>query len=175
MALFEIEQKYRVRNPEHIRKQLKAFGIRKIKSGREHNEFFDFRGMLQGKKLALRLRRSQNANALLTLKGPRLRHRYSKRFELQMPVSYRGTKTMLRFMGFHIVKQYTKKAREEFQAGSARIFLDYIPKLGWFLEIEGTSEQISRLSRNLGLKTRDREERSYLQLLSRPALARHAK
>ncbi len=166
MAVFEIEQKYRVRDPKRIRKKLKTLGLRKVKSGREQNEFFDLRGILKKKKLALRLRRFEMGRAYLTLKGPRLRHRYNKRLELELPVSYSRAKTMLHAAGFRLIKKYVKRVREEFRSGSARVFLDCVPKLGWFLEIEGTSRDISRFACRLGLAKRDREERSYFKMLS---------
>lgn len=166
MAFFEIEQKYRVGDPIAIRKRLKQLRIRRVRAGREYSEFFDVQELLKKKKLALRLRRFQGGEASLTLKGPRQPHRYSKRFELELPVSYWRTKAMLCSSGFRCVKAYTKQAKEDFRTGSAKISLDYISKLGWFLEIEGVSSDISRLARKLGFKTADREERSYFEMLS---------
>ena len=167
MAFFEIEQKYRVRDPKSVRRKLKALGIRKVRSGREESEFFDCQGILKKKKMALRLRRFQTGEAHLTLKGPALRHRYSKRFELELPVSYRQTRATLRALGFRAVKKYVKQLKEDFRAGASKISLDHLSKLGWFLEIEGAPEQISRLERRLGFKASDREKRSYFQLLFR--------
>ena len=163
MKLFEIEQKYRIKNPKTIRAFLKKIGARKIAAGSEQNEFFDRRHSLSKQKIAMRLRRHHRQSAL-TLKGPRVKGLFSKRMEIEAPVDYQLIKKILRFSGFKIIRKY-KKRREIYRFQKALITLDRLPKFGWFLEIEGAKKTILRIERKLGLTPSDREKRSYLHML----------
>jgi len=163
MGFFEIEQKYRLKDPKPFRAALKKMGARKIAEGAEANEFFDRGKQLRGKRLALRLRQ-YGKKAVLTLKGPRLKSRFTKRIEIETPVIYRSMKTIFGLAGFKVVMHY-KKERELYRFGKSLVALDWLPRLGRFLEIEGEPQAIKKIERRLGLQTKDREERSYLQML----------
>ena len=163
MGSFEIEQKYRLKDPAKVRAVLKKMGARKIAGGSETNEFFDRGKELRGKKLAMRLRQF-GGKAVLTLKGPRLASRFTKRMEIEAPVNYRPLKTILGLAGFKVVMRY-KKERELYRLGKSLITLDRLPGFGRFLEIEGRSQEIARLASKLGLQAQDREARSYLQMM----------
>ena len=106
MKLFEIEQKYRVKDPKAVRVLLKKFGAQKIAGGPEKNEFFDRQGVLSSKKIAMRLRRF-GKEAVLALKGPRIRSRFTKRMEIEAPVDYGPVKTILQLS----VKEFNFSAR----------------------------------------------------------------
>ena len=163
MKFFEVEQKYRIGDPKAVRALFKKVGARKISGGLEENEFFDRNGLLGARKIALRLRRS-GKKATLTLKGPRLRSRFTKRLELETPVDHGPVKTILQLSGFKVVRSYKKK-RELFRLGKCFVTLDRLRKFGWFLEIEGPVSAIAGFERKLGLKKSDREKKSYLQML----------
>lgn len=163
MSFFEIEQKYRLKDPAKVRRTLKKIGALKIAGGIETNEFFDRGKQLRNKQLAMRLRQF-GGKATLTLKGPRLKSRFTKRMEIEAPVDYRPLKTILGFAGFRIVMHY-KKERELYRLGKNLITLDRLSGFGWFLEIEGRSLAIKRIEKKLGLTRADREECSYLQML----------
>lgn len=163
MKSFEIEQKYRVKNPMQIRAILKELGAKKIAGGSETNEFFDRQGSLSRKRIALRLRRF-GKKATLTLKGPRLRSRFTKRPEIEAPADYQPIKKILRLSGFRVIRRY-QKDRELYRLGKALITLDWLRKFGWFLEIEAQAGVIARLERKLQLGRADREKRSYLHML----------
>ena len=164
MKFFEIEQKYRIATPNRIRKKLQALGAKRISSGKESNILFDARKMLRSKKSILRLRRGANGKASLTFKGPRLKGRFKKRIEVEMPVEYKITKTILGWIGFRKVLEYSKR-REEFIMKKAHIALDYLSGKGWFLEIEASPRDIHAVAKKLGLNSKDEEPRSYLQIL----------
>ncbi|HOW58311.1 MAG TPA: class IV adenylate cyclase [Candidatus Omnitrophota bacterium] len=164
MKFFEIEQKYRLADPKPVRAILKKLGAKKISSGAESNEFFDKDHFLKKQKIALRLRRSAGKKATLTLKGPRLASKFTKRMEIETPVDYRATKSLLRFLGFKVHRQYTKN-RESYKLGRAMVTVDYLEKFGWFLEIEAQPREIARLAKEIGLRQKDREGKSYLQML----------
>jgi len=160
---FEIEQKYRIKRPGEIRSILKKIKAKKIASGKEINEFFDHKGSLRSKKIALRVRR-YDGKSVLTLKGPRLRSAYTKRMELEMSVDYHSIRRILTLSGLKPFMKY-QKFRELYRLGKADIALDKLNRFGWFLEIEGTVREISRVAKALGLKDSDRERRSYLGML----------
>lgn len=161
---FEIEQKFKLKNLSLVRRRLKRLGAKKKKSFVEHNEFYDYRGLLRRKKSILRLRRKGANGGWLAFKGPRLKAKYTKRVEIEMPVDWERAKAILLLTGFRKVFQYSK-FREEFNVSSCLVTLDRLPKFGWFLEIEANARNIHRLVKKLGLENRDREERSYLELL----------
>jgi predicted adenylyl cyclase CyaB len=158
MKSFEVEQKYRVKEPRAMRDLLKKIGAKKISGGLESNEFFDCGGSLARKKMALRLRRF-GRQATLTLKGPRLRSRFTKRLEIEEAVDYRPLKTILLLAGFRVLGSYWKK-RELFKLGRTIVALDFLKKFGWFLEIEGRPQAIAHYEEKLVLSRVDHEERS---------------
>lgn len=163
MRSFEIEQKYRCKSLTPFRKKLIQLKARLVNQGFESNELWDKKGELQSKKSVLRLRR-HGKTVELTFKGPRLKSQYSKRIELQTSVEYAPIKAILETLGFQIVRHYSKK-REVYQWGNLLVTLDVLPRLGSFIELEGSAKDITQASKQLGLSEEDREERSYLAML----------
>lgn len=163
MAFIEIEQKYRLKSPLEARVFLKRLRAKKVAQGREANEIFDKDGFLGRQKVVLRLRRFCGKTTL-TLKGPRLRDKFSRRMEIETPVNDGAAKAFLDFLGCRRVLQYIKK-RELYRLGAAQVAIDFLPKFGWFLEIEGPSKMISQIEKKLELSKSDREEKTYLQML----------
>ena len=164
MGFFEIEQKYRLKDPAKLRAILRKIGAKRVASGVEINEFYDKSDFFKKQKVALRLRRFGSGPATLTLKGPRLLSKFTKRMEIETPIEYAAAKAILRFLGCRRVRQYSKK-RETYQFGKVFVVVDFLKKFGWFLEIEGRAPEIWKIEKKLGLHARDREERSYLQML----------
>jgi len=164
MGFFEVEQKYRLKDPAKTRALLKTLKARKIASGLEINEFYDRNGSLKKQKTALRLRRFGKPPAVLTLKGPRIKNKFTKRLEIEAPVEYATAATILKLAGFRRVRQYRKK-REAYKLWNTLVVIDRLTRFGWFLEIEGRGRDIARVAARLGLKDKEREERSYLQML----------
>lgn len=164
MKCFEIEQKFRLRDPGAIRSILKRNRAKKISAGKECNEFFDRKKFLRKQKIALRLRHWGGRKALLTLKGPRLKAKFTKRFEIETPILYPLARKLLKRLGLKICMRYSKQ-RETYRWGSALVVLDHLKGFGWFLEIEAAPRKIVWLAKEMRLGSRDREEKSYLQML----------
>ena len=162
MNFYEIEQKYRTANPRKIRLLLKQMRAKKIRSGREYNELYDRNKFFSQRGCLLRLR-SVGKKGWLTFKGPCLKSKYKKRFEMEIPADPVATKKILKLSAFNIIARYVKQ-REEYQLGRSHVCLDFLAKEGWFVEIEAASREIAPIAKKLGLKTKDREERSYLQM-----------
>ncbi len=163
MRSFEVEQKYRCVNLPAVRKKLIGFKAHLINQGFEQNEIWDVAGKLARKKSVLRLRRHGKV-VELTFKGPRLKSKYSKRIEFQSPVEYEPTKAILTALGYRISKKYSKK-REVYRLGRLVATLDSLPRLGSYVELEGSVQDITRVAAQLGFREKDREERSYLAML----------
>ncbi len=75
-------------------------------------------------------------------------------------------RVLLQAAGFKVARKYSKK-REEFLLGKAHVTIDQLQKKGWFLEIEGKPAEIAGLEKKLGLSAKDREERTYLEILEK--------
>lgn len=164
MPGYEIEQKYRLKDPGATRRELAALGARPIGKARESDTFFDRgSGELRRKRCVLRLRRA-GTNAYLTFKGPRLRSQFKKRVEIEMPVDFRKTRELLASLGYRVFASVSK-TREKYKLRGTLITLDFVSGAGWFAEIEGRAVDILKISRRLGLH--QREERSYLELAGR--------
>ncbi len=167
MKSYEVEQKYRLKNPAAARKVLRDMGAKKIRSGFESNELFDFSGILRSCSSVLRLRRFGNEKqGLLTFKGPCLKSRYKKRVEIETLILWGKARALLQDAGFEIARKYSK-SREEFLLAKTHVTLDRLREKGWFLEIEGKPAEIANLEKKLGLSAKDRENRTYLQILEK--------
>jgi predicted adenylyl cyclase CyaB len=164
MRFFEIEQKYRLKDPKKVRGLLKRMGARKVASGMETNEFYERGDFFSKQQVALRLRRFGRGPALLTLKGPRIKAHFTKRMELETPVEYATARAILKFLGCQVFRQYAKK-RELYKLGKTIVTVDFLEKFGWFLEIEGQPQAIKKIEKRLGLTHADREAKSYLHML----------
>jgi predicted adenylyl cyclase CyaB len=164
MRFFEIEQKYRLKDPVKVRAVLKKIGAKRITSGVEANAFYDRDGFFRKQQVVLRLRRFGRGLATLTLKGPRIKARFTKRMEIETPVDFKAAEAFLKFLGYQVWERYSKR-RELYKCGQTVVTVDFLKKFGWFLEIEGQPPSIRTIEKKLGLRNGDREERSYLQML----------
>lgn len=161
MPKFEIEQKFRVRNPALIRKKIKALGAKKLSSGFEQNQVFDLTKL--GAKGILRLRKS-GKEGKLTFKGPRMDGLYKKRVEVESSVDYDRMNSIFGLLNWKPFFCY-EKMREEYCLGKVLITLDRVKGHGWFTEIEASEKLIQKTARQLGFTNADREERTYLEIL----------
>ncbi|MGH8100734.1 MAG: class IV adenylate cyclase, partial [Chthoniobacterales bacterium] len=104
----------------------------------------------------------------LTLKGPRQNGHQKTRMEVETPVKYEAAKRILELLDFRVKESYSK-IREEYGLNGSVVCLDHIPTVGWFVEIEGSPRKISDTARRLGLRSTDREHRSYRRLIKEAA------
>jgi predicted adenylyl cyclase CyaB len=164
----EREQKYRVADISPIRTRLLRLGAEAHASGFERNELFDCDDRLRREGRKLRLRRHGTKIAVLTLKGPRLTGSHKTRMEVETPVEYEAAKRILQLLDFRVKETYSK-LREEYRLYGCPVCLDHIPSSGWFVEIEGPTGKIREIAGRLGLRSADREDRSYRKLIKRAA------
>jgi predicted adenylyl cyclase CyaB len=163
-ASVEREQKYRVARLDAIRRRLLKLGAQVHASGFERNELYDCNDRLGRQGLKLRLRCHGGKIARLALKGPRQNGRHKTRMEVETPVEYEAAKRILELLDFRVKETYSK-AREEYCLDGCAVCLDHIPNTGWFVKIEGSQRKINQTARSLGLRSADREHRSYRKLI----------
>ncbi len=166
MNPFEIEQKYRLKNPAALRSKIKKLGAKLLRQGFEKNELWDYQNQVRSKGAVLRLRETKKGG-LLTFKGPKLKSQFKRRVEVETSVKPHAVRKLFQKMGFRVIARY-QKTREEYQLEKSHITIDYLRGHGWFSEIEASPKEIHRLERALGFTKKDREERTYLELVYGP-------
>ena len=168
----EIEAKYRLRDPEALRRLLIERGARCEGLLHENDTLFDTTdGQLHRAGCGLRLRAWSAAEgaldktAVLTFKGPRQSSMLKIREELETTISDAPTMiTILERLGFRPAVGYEKR-REVWWLQSCEICVDEMPQLGWFAEIEGPNEQaVTELIDELNLEPADLIQDTYVSL-----------
>lgn len=171
----ELELKLRIADPDRVRAALTAVGAERVGAELEVNHIFDtpaqtlFRAG-QGLRLRDRLELPDRTArpAILTFKGPIEDAAYKQREELESAVGDPIALTaILGALGFERVVVYEKR-RETWRAGECLAELDELPRLGWFVELEGPSAAaLETLVARLGLSATERIEDTYVALAVR--------
>ena len=119
-------------------------------------------GRLSRAGTALRLRRDHD-RAFLTVKGPVLPGPVKSREEFETSIdNARVGALMLARLGFQPYFR-SQKYREEYTVGDTHVMLDEAP-VGVFIEVEGTPDQIRRVTALLGRTPADYQLDSYMGL-----------
>jgi adenylate cyclase class 2 len=171
----ELELKLRIAEPAALRAALEAAGAEPLGAMLEINHIFDTPARTlyrAGQGLRLRERLALPARtalpAVLTFKGPIEDAVWKQREELESTVGDAGAAAaILAALGFERVVVYEKR-RETWRVGECLAELDELPRLGWFVELEGPSRaaleaQVARLN----LATVERLEETYVALAVR--------
>jgi adenylate cyclase, class 2 len=169
----EIEAKVRIADPGAFRREMAARGQAAVGTVFEINRLFDTAdGALRRSGSALRLREERllegaaPARTLLTFKGPRQTSRVKRRSEFETSVgATEPLVAILQALGYSEAFRYEKR-RTIWNVGDCEVVLDELPHLGWFVEVEGPTEEIvlSRLA-GLGLGDLPLIKESYVGLL----------
>jgi len=177
---WEVEQKFRVDEPQAIRDRLIALGVQFHASENQVDHYFrhpsrDFSITDE----ALRLRQIGDQN-FITYKGPKIDAATKTRHELELPLSggaaaftqFAELLTALGFTTAGTVRKQRQRGGLAWQSHQVEVALDAVDGLGSFAELEigATDETLSAakaalasLQQQLGLITIER--RSYLELL----------
>lgn len=173
----EIEAKFQISAPHPLRRRLGELGARCAGRVFETNHIFDTpdRRLLQA-DCGLRLRecgslaaRGESGPAfppaLLTYKGPREVGDLKSRAEFETPVEDPAALVaILEQLNFSEVVVYQKR-REAWHLGQCEVTLDELPKLGWWVEIEGpNAKAIAQARRQLGLLDATAVRETYVEL-----------
>ena len=166
----EIEAKFRIEEPVAVRRRLDDGGARRVGRVFEVNRLFDdAQGRLLAGDCALRLRTcrgldgdERGVSVTLTYKGPRSAGAVKCREELETPVGDAdATATLLERLGFIETIRYEKR-RETWKLGGCDVCLDELPRLGWFVEIEGPdAAAIDGVRGRLGFASEDTVVETY--------------
>lgn len=168
----EIEIKQRLDDPDATRRRLRSCAAQRTARVLEINQIFDTRDRrLRAADCGLRLRVCHPEGgpgavaATLAYKGPRQARPTKTREELETTVADApATSDILRRLGFTTVIVYEKR-REIWQLDDCEVCLDELPRVGWFVEIEGPSPAaIEAVRRRLGLSHRPPLSQTYAEM-----------
>lgn len=162
----ENEIKFKVKEVKGILNALISLGAKVYPREREVDYSFDTLGgflFRQGK--LLRLRKIEK-EAILTFKGPIIASRFKKRKEINIKLNdFKSAFSFLEQVGF--IGYFNKeKIRQKFTYKKIEIFLDKLPFIGYYLEIEGGEKAILNLMKRLDLDMKDAIKMSYNQLFN---------
>jgi len=162
----ENEAKFAIHDPAAFRKMLRRQGARVYPAVKEADYFFDVpRKLLAKQDKLLRLRKSPGG-AIVTYKGPMRQSRFKKREEINIRVAdFRQAWDLFEHVGFkgRLLKE---KVRQRFVWRKIPLFLDRLPFLGYYLEIEGSDARIVRTAKSLGLDIRRAITTNYNRLFN---------
>ncbi len=169
--MLEIEIKFEI--DKDFGEKLRQLGARRVEKVFERNIVFDTKDRFLFKQnMLLRLREERNekgkCKTILTFKKP---HGKSSEFkemdEIEVYVSdFELMKNILHELGFEKVWIY-EKIRECWRYGNLKISLDVLPKIGKFIEIEGSKDEILDFIENAGLKLKDGIKDNYFIVCKR--------
>lgn len=171
----EIELKFRVDDPDEIRRRLTALGAAHTHSELETNTLFDTpaRDLLRADS-GLRTRACNplgdlpSHSATLTFKGPPQPGAAKRRDEIEFLISDApAAAALLARLGYQPAVIYEKR-RETWRVADCLVTLDQLPRLGNWLEIEGPTESAVLSVRNkLDLTTAPPVHESYVAIAAR--------
>jgi predicted adenylyl cyclase CyaB len=164
----EIEVKFRVNELRSFKKKLKGLGAILLWKGTEENFYLENGdNRLKANHQVLRVRKWRGCGDSLTFKSNVdgiEDGKYKIRTELQIDISDAYTALeILGRLGFKPILEY-KKRRAHYRLGGAYIELDNFDGQ-FFLEIEGRQKEIDHLVEKLKLSWKNRESRSYVELV----------
>jgi predicted adenylyl cyclase CyaB len=165
----EIETKFKVGQAEQARNSLARIGAKLLSKELEKDVYYA--GPKQANVTAVRLR-TAGRKALFTIKsfpeaGAAASPGMKVLEETEIVVDDAPTfERLLALLGF--VPQFRKeKIRETYLWRGVPIFLDELPHLGFFLEIEAPEHEIKTAAEALGLDIETAVGETYMQLFSR--------
>jgi len=160
----EVEIKFRVDDPRHLVRGLRAAGFKQI-TGRTHeqNTLYDLPGSPLRKRGELLRLRKYGTDWLLTHKARGKVARHKSRAETETKIAD-GDKLdkILRALGYEPAFRY-EKFRAEWSDGKGHVVVDETP-IGFFGEIEGPARWIDRTAGLLGIDRKSYITQSYGEL-----------
>ena len=168
----EIEAKIKVSSLEPIEEKLKELNADFVRSVQQTDAYLtDADGRLRKNDCALRIRRQvidNESSALMTFKGPRADGKFKNRTEYETGIADAETgEKIFESLGYHKAIVIEKKLILD-GLGGTQVFMDELPRLGCFVEVEGPSEDIiSGALKKLNLHNEPHITESYASMMSR--------
>lgn len=163
----EIEIRFKVADVEKLREKLREIGVKCTEHWQGYDVIFGRKNGLRekGRILRLRFRKQWGKRAKLTYKGPYQRHplvgKFKIREELEVWIdSPQIFLTILKKLGFEPIMQYEKKT-DLWEYGKIELVIEKLPRLGYFMEIEGSEKEIRRVAKVIGYDIKDGIRKSY--------------
>lgn len=147
----EIEIKFKIKKPSEVRKILKKEKAKRLGKAFERTFRFEKPNNSLSKKGTF-LRTRKGFKNTITLKKKIINKHFKEREEIELEISdIEKMNTILKELGFTKVN-IMEKYREKWLMDGCEIVLDKLPKMGYFLEIEGEPKKIKKLSKKIGLE-----------------------
>ena len=170
----EIELKVRVESHEPLRARLRREGAEFVATVLETNRIYDRAdGSIRRAGCGLRIRSSRvlegsGGGAKMTFKGPAKRGAFKTREEVEVKVGDADAAgEVLERLGFIRRLEYEKR-RERWRLGECIVELDEPARLGFFVEIEGPSDEVIRsVQERLELGSLEHVSTSYVEMAAR--------
>jgi len=152
----EIELKFKIDKPDLIRKKLKKERAKFLGKTFERTFKFDTKNNdLKEQGKFLRIRTGFKSTITFKRKIKPKDKDFKEREEIELEISDpEKMKKILENLGF-TKKWIMEKYREKYELGSAEIVIDKLPKMGNFIEIEGSKTAIHKTAKILGLNLKD--------------------
>ena len=175
----EIELKIKIDDPAPLRDRLAACGATRVSRVAEENHIFDRPDQsLYAAGCGLRVRATTDLDTpgtqagTLTFKGEQQPGLYKARTELEVGVDAPATASaILEALGYTRVFFFEKR-RETWRLGDCTVELDELPRLGWFIEVEGPTEAVvTATAQTLSLDVQQTIKNTYIALLIDDAVA----
>ena len=145
----EIEIKFKIKNPNFIRKKLREEKARFMGKTFERTIRFDTSND-DLEKIGKFLRIRTGFKNVITLKRKIESKKFKEREEIELEISDpKKLKIILENLGF-TKKRIMEKYREKWQLGKTEIVIDKLP-MGNFIEIEGEKKSIKKIVKIFGL------------------------
>ncbi len=164
---FETEVKFRIGDPDGVKKRLANAGAKLVSTGLETNIKYDRDGELRKRKELLRLRTYAGSADITHKRKPK---NASRDFKVREETIVRiddaeSGKKLLSMLGYERSGFYEKK-REVWVFGSVQVMIDSMPFMGNFVEIEGSEKGIREVAEKLGLDFSTAITKGYGELFS---------
>lgn len=158
----EIEIKFKIENPNFLRKILKNQGAKFLGKTFERTFRFDTPdSKLEKNKKFLRIR--TGFKNVITLKKKIKSKKFKKREEIELEIADpEKMKIILEILGFTKIR-VMEKYREKWRLHGVEIVIDKLP-VGNFIEIEGKEKSIKEIVDILGLDFKNRITKTYWDL-----------
>ena len=159
----EIEIRFKVGDVKKLREKLCKLGSKCLERWQGRDILFDRKNELisKGRLLRLRLGMEKSVKGKLTFKGPYHDHAFKVRDEFETIVeSPEMAVKILAGLGYLPVIQYEKRTKL-WKYGGTEIYIEEMPKIGWFMEIEGSERDIKKVAKIIGYDIKEGIKKSY--------------
>lgn len=161
----EIEIRFKLADAKNLRKKLRELSSKCLERWKGCDIIFDRKNELtsHGRLLRLRLGMEKSGRGKLTYKGPYRNHFFKVREEFETIVENAEIATkILTGLGYLSVIQYEKRT-ELWKYGGTEIYIEELPRIGCFMEIEGSEKDIKKVAKILGFDILKGIKKSYRQ------------